>query len=247
MNALLRAAPSFLDIFYPRSCVSCGEEIREQLENGLCWDCRSDVHPITPPWCEQCGMSIAGRVDHNFICSDCRENPPVYSKARSLYHYEGGVRDAIHALKYQRDFSVVPDLARILYAGLRAHLVPEGEVWLCPVPLHPKKQRFRGFNQSEELIRYICRLDKECTLWSAVKRVKHTESQTRFSKAGRRDNVRGAFAPAVKKQTDTPRVVLVDDVMTAGATLDAAASAVQAVGGQAVAYTRLTTRTIISV
>ncbi len=234
MKVPSRVLIPFLDSLYPRACVSCGEKIQEPLEYGLCWDCRSEVHPITPPWCDTCGMSIAGRVDHAFVCSDCRENPPVYTKARSLYHYEGGVREAIHALKYQRDFSVIPDLARILYAGLRTHLVAGGQVDLCPVPLHAKKQRARGFNQSRELIRYVCRLDRQCRMWSGIRRVKNTESQTHLSKAGRRENVRGAFAPSGRKGSVPDRVVLVDDVMTTGATLEAAARACMNAGVQEV-------------
>jgi len=232
MIAFPQVMGRFLDVLYPRTCACCQGGLDQETENGLCWDCRSEVHPIMPPWCECCGMSIAGRVDHSFICSDCREHPPVYRKARSLYHYEGGVREAIHALKYLRDFSVVPDLARILHAGLRAHLVPEGEVYLCPVPLHPKKQRFRGFNQSEELIHFVCRLDSQCHLWKGVKRVVNTESQTRFSKAGRRENVRGAFAPGKRQWAVPEQVVLVDDVMTTGATLEAAARSVKKAGVQ---------------
>lgn len=234
MRGLPPRVVQLLDVLYPRECVSCLAPIKEPLENGLCWDCRSGSTPLGPPWCEVCGMKIAGRVDHMFICADCREDPPVYTKARSLYAYEGGIREAIHALKYQRDFSVVPDLARVLQAGVRAHFVQEGPVHLCPVPLHRAKKRKRGFNQAEELVRAMCRLDHEFQMWRGIQRVKNTETQTHLSKAGRRENVRGAFGLRKRMPTVPEQVILVDDVMTTGATLQAAARAVKQAGAQQV-------------
>lgn len=211
-----------LDLMAPRECCACGRRLHDPLENGLCWDCRGAVSPLSPPWCEVCGVRVAGRVDHAFVCADCRANPPHYDRGRSLYAYEGGLREAIHALKYRRDFSVVPDLARLLVAGLRVHGPAEEAGWtLTPVPLHRKRFAHRGFNQGEELIREARRIEPGIRLWRGLRKVKDTESQTRLSKAARRGNVRGAFAAAPGPAPSV--VVLVDDVMTTGATLDACA------------------------
>ncbi len=211
-----------LDLLYPRSCCSCGVDLNPMRESGLCWECRCQSIAIQAPYCEQCGMPIAGRVDHAFVCSRCIEHPPKYTKARSLYRYEGGVRDAIHALKYHRDFSVIPDLGTMLLAGIEVY-APQMEV-LAAVPLHPARQRFRGFNQGEELLRWLRRHRKSLQVWKGLKRVKNTESQVHFHAEGRRKNVRGAFR--VKKGVPVPQsVLLVDDVMTTGSTLDACASA----------------------
>jgi len=216
-----------LDLLYPRACCECGSSIQEGPESGLCWDCRADVVPLGPPWCERCGLVIAGRLDHAFTCADCSEDPPVYECARSLYHYEGGIRTAIHALKYQRDFSVIPDLSSLLLAGLHAHFSEPDSLTLVPVPLHRKRQRKRGFNQGLELIRGMMKQQKGLSVWTGLKRTKDTETQTKLSKAARRENVRSAFA--VKGKVPE-RVLLIDDVMTTGATLDACAKVLKRSG-----------------
>ena len=215
-----------LDVLYPRVCVSCGEPIAEEDAQGLCWDCRSSSLPIHPPWCDVCGVAVAGRIDHAFVCADCEEDAPVYQHARSLYRYEGGVREAIHALKYRKEFSVVPDLSHLLWAGLQAHL--DVDTVLTPVPLHWRRRMERGFNQSEELIRGMRKQGCPLPVWKGLRRVKRTDTQTQLSKAGRKANVRNAFQ--VKGGKVPSRVLLIDDVMTTGATLNAAARALQKAG-----------------
>lgn len=225
----LTAVP-LLDLAFPRTCCACGAAIANGGETGLCWDCRSDTTPLTPPCCDRCGVAVAGRVDHRFECGDCREHPPAYTRARSLFRYEGGVRDAIHALKYHRDFSVVPDLARLLAAGIRVHADPVEGIALVPVPLHPLKSRARGFNQSGELLCAARRHLPGTKLWSGVKRAKNTETQTRLSKPARRENVRGAFR--VTRHPVPERILLFDDVMTTGSTADACAKALKKAGAK---------------
>lgn len=226
----MRPAPALLDIVFPRTCCGCGTPITHPLENGLCWDCRTATHPLTPPWCDQCGMAIAGRVDHSFRCARCLETEPAYTRARSLYRYEGGVRDAIHALKYHRDFSVIPDLARLLAAGIQTHLPEPETLHLVPVPLHPGKLRQRGFNQSHELARALRRLLPALTLWPHLHRIKNTETQTHLSAAARRRNVQGAFKPA--RSPAPERTLILDDVMTTGSTVDACARALRRAGSR---------------
>ncbi|MGA0332962.1 MAG: ComF family protein, partial [Kiritimatiellia bacterium] len=133
MNALwLHLQRSTLDFLFPRSCCDCGKEILAENENGLCWDCRAESVALGPPWCERCGQVVAGRVDHAFVCADCGEDSPQFDSGRSLYRYEGGVRTAIHALKYHRNFSVIPDLSRLLLAGLQTHFEHTGSLVLVP-------------------------------------------------------------------------------------------------------------------
>jgi ComF family protein len=212
-----------LDLLFPRHCCSCGAGLSAMEENGLCWDCRAASLPVVPPWCACCGAVVAGRVDHEFFCMRCAEDQPGYDQARSLFRYEGGVRDAIHALKYRRNFSVVPDLARLIAAGLLTYFpeLPEDAVFSA-VPLHPRKERHRGFNQGRELLRGLRAIRPGTRIWEGLRRTRDTETQTHLSATARRDNVRGAFAIHTTK-TLPSTVLLVDDVMTTGATLDACA------------------------
>jgi len=218
-----------LDGVYPRSCSVCGVSLQQTESSGLCWDCRTSTSLITPPWCDCCGMPVAGRLDHAFICADCQEDPPPFTHARSICRYEGGVRDAIHALKYQRDFSVVPDLARMLLAGIRTHVEPAPHSVLVPVPLHWRRRFHRGFNQGAELIRGMRKQEPSLLTWNGLKRVKHTDTQTRLSKAGRKANVKNAFQVNITREVPE-RVLLLDDVMTTGATLSEAARALKKAG-----------------
>ncbi|MCC5850383.1 MAG: ComF family protein [Verrucomicrobia bacterium] len=221
-----------MDFVLPRGCCECGGEIHGDAGNGLCWDCRSDSLPLGPPWCETCGMVIAGRVDHAFVCNQCQEHRPAFTQARSLYRYEGGVRTAIHALKYHRDFSVVPDLARLLAAGAKVHLDNPETYALAAVPLHTRKLRERGFNQSQELTRYMRKWLPGQEIWTGLRRVKYTETQTHLTAAGRRSNVRGAFQ--VKSKSIPDKILLIDDVMTTGSTVDACARAMKKAGAKEV-------------
>lgn len=225
----MQAAAPFLDLLFPRSCCSCGAVLRAPGETGLCWDCRSASLPIAPPWCECCGMVIAGRVDHAFTCSKCEEHKPAYDQARSLFRYEGGIRDAIHALKYHNDFSVIPDLALLVRAGIGVHVPVTADTVLAPVPLHPRKHRERGYNQSGEILRLV---KNGLPVWTGVRRVKDTETQTHLSAAGRRENVRGAFA--ADKGSVPGHIILFDDVMTTGSTVDACARALRRAGAHTI-------------
>jgi len=224
---MMFAAATLLDWMFPRSCCACGGAVHAVTESGLCWDCRSASTAIAPPWCERCGMVTAGRVDHRFTCARCEEHAPAFDQARSLFRYEGGVRDAIHALKYHKDFSVVPDLARLLRAGIEVYLPVTAETVYAPVPLHPRKFRKRGFNQSGEILKA---LPGGARIWTGLERVKDTETQTHLSAAGRRDNVKGAFR--AEKGRVPRHVVLFDDVMTTGSTVDACAKALRRAGAE---------------
>jgi competence protein ComFC len=224
--------PRLLDLVFPRRCCACGQPITHDLESGLCWDCRSDTHPIAPPWCEQCGMPIAGRIDHAFRCARCEETDPAYTRARSLFRYEGGVREAIHAFKYRRDFSVLPDLARLLAAGLGTYFPEVETLHLVPVPLHPRKLRQRGFNQSRELAKGVCRHLPHANVCQVLARIKHTETQTHLSASARRRNVQGAFKATASGIPET--LILLDDVMTTGSTVDACAKALKKAGAKEV-------------
>ncbi|NUR54179.1 MAG: ComF family protein [Acidobacteria bacterium] len=160
-------------------------------------------------------------------CARCRRRPPLVTVARAIGQYEGSLRAIVHAFKY----GPRPTLARPLAARLRASGgdVLEGADIVVPVPLHASRQRQRGFNQAAELARHL-----RVPGLDALDRVRRTASQADLPAARRHANVRGAFAHVAGVDVTDRIVVLVDDVSTTGATLNACADALLTAGAREV-------------
>lgn len=169
-----------------------------------------------------------------FICDDCRETPPRFNYARSVMVFDGPVRDIIHQWKYRQAFWLEPRLAEWLNQAAVPALRAGNWQAIVPVPLHPLKQHERGFNQAERLARHLSQAAGLPLNTQVLRRVKHTVSQTRLSRAERAANLRGAFVAKAGERLAGARLVLVDDVMTTGATLNAAATALRQAGAHAV-------------
>lgn len=189
---------------------------------------------MCPPWCDVCGLPFKGNITGPFICADCRDTPPGFDYARSVMVFDGPVREAIHQYKYHQAFWLEKRLADWLMAAAAPALRAGDWQAIVPVPLHPVKERERGFNQAERLARHLSRATGLPLNTKALRRVKHTTSQTRLTRAQRADNLRGAFAVVSGERRSGERLVLVDDVMTTGATLNAAATALRRAGAEAV-------------
>jgi ComF family protein len=221
------------DWFYPRVCPGCGEP-SDRPGRHLCWACfrRLDLH--TQSVCSICGHPAEGDVKHAFVCGACREVKPAFDKARAAGHFQGVLRELVHQFKYGQALWLKHDLADLLAGCLEAHFSP-GEVdVVVPVPLHPVRQRERSYNQAallgEELAQRIGRRFDGRSLV----RVKKTESQTLLDAAHRRMNALGAFAVAAPEWVAQRRVLLVDDVMTTGATLSECARMLKKAGAHQV-------------
>lgn len=216
-----------LDWLFPRPCLGCGREVAE-ADRHLCWDCRASLSYIQPPYCERCGDPIAGRVDHAFECWLCAGRRGGFDRARSVARYEGVVGEAIRSLKYHGRLWMIHDLADLLEAGVAAHYADRAFDLVTWVPLHPARWRTRGFNQAAELAKALARrLGLRAV--STTRRHRWTPSQTRLNIEERAANVRGAFRARRGGQRSWRgvRLLLVDDVMTTGATVDACASALK--------------------
>jgi len=180
---------------------------------------------MTPPCCVTCGDPLPSwrSVVGGALCPRCRRRPPLVTLARSIGPYEGTLRAIVHALKYDGR----PTLARHLATRMRA---PGAEVLagadlVVPVPLHASRERARGFNQARELARHL-----GYPLADALTRTRRTASQADLPAAKRHANVRDAFACRRGAQVRGCTIVLVDDVSTTGATLNACAAALLAAG-----------------
>jgi ComF family protein len=161
-------------------------------------------------------------------CRICADWPPALARVRSAVRLEGGARDAVHQLKYQGWWRAAEAMARAM-----RHLEPlTGQVCLIPVPLAPRRERDRGYNQSERLATALGALLRHPVRTDLVRRVRHTSTQTALTPEERRANVTGAFEAAadVARVAREHTFVLVDDVFTTGATLLAVAEALAGAG-----------------
>jgi ComF family protein len=164
------------------------------------------------------------------VCGRCRRGLSAFATGASLGPYEGSLRVLLHELKYAGHRRVATRLADALLAEPTSQAVLAGADALVPVPLHPRRQRERGFNQAELIAAALARRTGLALLASALVRRKDTTTQTGLSAAARRDNVRGAFAVRRRAQIAGRRLVLVDDVLTTGATAEACARVLREAG-----------------
>ncbi len=210
---LLALGRAFLDLLFPPRCGGCGA-----VGSWFCARCWDALPWIVPPVCGRCGTPIprAG------FCPACAALPPSPVHIRSATYFEGPVREAVHRLKYAGQRPLAGPLALVLYQmwcqqGLQAEV-------LVPIPLHPDRERERGFNQAALLAKELGRLAGVPVDGVSLRKVRATLPQVGLSREERRKNVAGAFQCA-EGAVQGKRVALVDDVCTTGATLYAAGQA----------------------
>lgn len=225
---------SLLDLLYPRVCEGCGGEPPSQ-GGHLCWDCLMRAEFISDPMCARCGDPVDGVVDHAFQCAWCCRTEPVFERARSVVRLRGAMRKVLHQFKYNRATHLSADLGALLGGCVRAMCVDTDppDAIAC-VPLHPARLRERGYNQSMLLARQLGKHLALPVMYHALKRIRFTQTQTHLNAEQRKENVRGAFRVPDPSLVDGRRWLLVDDVMTTGATVDACARALMRQGAVAV-------------
>lgn len=212
-----------LDLLFPRWCVGCGKE-----GNLLCPACRRSLPRITPPLCPRCGKPQPGSL----LCPGCLGWRTEIDGIRSPFSFDKVIRQAIHQLKYRNLRILAQPLAQLLSDYLITNPMP-AEV-LVAVPLHRKRLRERGYNQSALLAGELSRLTRLPVVDDCLIRERHTSPQARTATVDeRRGNVSGAFT-CRDRRLRNKQVVLVDDVATSGATLGAAAAALKAGGATSV-------------
>jgi ComF family protein len=226
-----------LDTVFPRTCVQCGRFLYG-VEAGVftCEDCWRAYPLVKDPVCEQCGIPFYGKISHRRKCADCQATPPAFLQARSLFLYrETGAR-LVHCLKYERGSWLQPEATALIRSGSQWGDFFRHSV-LVPVPLHFRKQQARGYNQAEIIARAIREAVPTATIDRCLRRIRATPSQTFLSREERRRNMKGAFS-CVRPPGYSGRIILVDDVLTTGATLNAAVQALRVAGlGEIYAFT----------
>ncbi len=216
------AAKFALDIALPTLCVSCREPVDGE---GVCAACWAKLSFIAPPFCPRLGIPFVYDPGPDLLSMEAIANPPAYQRARAAVRYDEVARTLVHALKYQDRTDLAPAMGRWMARAGR-ELLNDADV-LVPVPLHWRRGWSRRYNQSGALARVIGQQSAVKVAAEALRRVRATEQQIGLSRAQRATNVQGAFRVAPDRMADIQgrRVVLIDDVLTSGATTDACARA----------------------
>lgn len=207
-----------LDLLFPATCGGC-----DKGQTRWCLDCQSKVEIISPPICEICG----GETHTQGLCINCRLKPPLCEAIRSWAIFSGPVRNATHKFKYKRDISLGIILARPIISIFAS--VGWDIDLIVPVPLGVARMRERGYNQSALLARPLALNAGIKYQPQALTRVRETTTQVGLSLNQRRDNVKNAFR-SMNKEVEGKSILVVDDVMTSGATLESCATALLKVG-----------------
>ncbi|WP_461883210.1 ComF family protein [Fusicatenibacter sp.] len=210
----------FWDAVYPRRCPVC-DGLLSQKEPYLCRNCVEKIHPIHGARCKKCGKPVEDEAE---FCRDCSRTRHSFDRGFAPYSYHGELEASLMRFKYHE---------RQEYAGFYAHAAcryvgsqirrRNAEV-LVPVPIHPARRRYRGYNQAEVFAK---RLSEEFQIpmnAHLIRRVKRTKPQKELDPAERRKNLENAFALEKPGQMKYRRILLVDDIYTTGSTVDALAA-----------------------
>lgn len=221
--SLYKLQDFILNLLFPHHCIGCSKE-----RTLLCSACREGLPRLQPPYCHLCGQPTRQRG----LCLRCQRAPLKIDGIRSPFVFQGTIRNAIHSLKYRKLRALAVPLSELLWE----HLMTETTTYdiLVPVPLHPARVRERGYNQSALLARELGKKAQLPTNEKALLRIKDSLPQAKARSADERmRNVMDAFA-CTGNEFSGLRVLLLDDVCTTGATLEACAIALKKAGASSV-------------
>lgn len=225
----LRAA---VDVVYPPSCVAC--QAATGQAQALCPACWGEMRFIERPYCERLGTPFPVDLGEGLVSPAAIADPPVFGRARAVCRFDGTARELVHRLKYGDRTDLALTMGRMMIQAGR-ELLPDADV-IVPVPLHRFRLWTRRFNQAAALAQVVSRGSGVPLAPLALARVKRTRQQVGLTRPQRADNLQGAFRvlPAGRMQIEGRRVLLIDDVLTTGATGNTAARALLRGGARAV-------------
>ena len=235
---VISVARACADVIVPPACVACRQPLADH--NMLCAPCWLKVDFIRPPLCDRLGIPLPYGTEQPLTSARAQAEPPVYDRARAVASHAGVMRDLAHKLKYGDQHHVVPLLARLLHEAGR-ELLADSQL-LIPIPLGRYRLWRRAFNQAAVLGQALsrrCGVPHDPML---LERPRETPSQVGKTREQRQDNVRGAFRIAEGRANEIygRNITLIDDVITTGATIDAAARILRRAGAKRVDALALT-------
>ncbi|GLK68447.1 amidophosphoribosyltransferase [Hansschlegelia plantiphila] len=226
------AGRALLDFALPPQCLACAKPVTEA--GGLCVACWSGLRLIERPYCERLGAPFPADYGPGLLSPAAIANPPAYDRARAVARFDGAARELVHRLKYADGVHLARPLGAMMARAGHELLTPETLV--LPVPLHRGRLWRRRFNQAALLAREAARATKAELRADLLLRVKATRPQVGLTAAQRAENLAGAFriADGAAAALRGRRVVLVDDVLTTGATVDRLSRLVRRAGASSV-------------
>lgn len=231
-----------LNILFPPQCLHCDALV--PTHGTLCLGCWQKMQFITDPYCQCCGHPFDFVMGENVLCGNCMREKPTYARARAVFRYDDTSRSLILKLKYHDQLQLAPIYGTWLAKAGR-ELIESSDV-IVPVPLYYWRFVKRRYNQAALLSQALAKKTGLPVLPDALKRTRPTESQSGLTFAQRRDNVKGAFDVNVKRKATLKgkTILLIDDVMTTGATIGGCAKALLDNGAMSVNVLTLA-RTVI--
>src|SRR5262245_34210583 len=208
-SELFQAAVSLL---YPATCTICRKQVR--AGEYLCDGCEAKIVRIVPPFCETCSEPFEGSINTAFSCATCLHRSIYFDSAFAAYRGRGIVRDVIHEFKYNRQIHLRHLVARWLRAALDDERLSGCHFdFIVPVPLHPARQRERGFNQAS-LLAELLSAHTSIPCRPLLKRIRYTTTQTALDRPERIENLHNAFRLRKNAEVRGLRVILIADVLT---------------------------------
>jgi competence protein ComFC len=231
-NPILSLIDTLLELFYPSNCVGCGHP--QDVGILLCDRCKETSPRIQAPFCRRCSRPFEGLVAGEFSCPNCEDHTPAFDCAISHYQAKGVLRELIHRFKYGRQFYLRRVLAEFLIDAMQdARIQADPADYLVPVPLHPTRFRERGFNQADALAETLSKRTR-LPILRCIERRRYTNTQTRFDRVERMQNLRNAFSLRKSRDVRGKHLVLLDDVLTTGSTLHECALVLRGAGAESV-------------
>jgi len=229
-----------VDWLYPPRCRACGGRIHGRDAEYFCSACRPHIQLVSHPLCTVCGRPYPDGSGDDHPCAMCLSRTPHFVRARAWACYPGEdssgnpLRQVVQKFKYGRKVSLGKPLGRLMARGCEEFLNECRFDAIIPVPLHPKRLRWRGFNQSVLLARQVSRAYGVAMDPFLLCRNKATPPQTELNEEERRRNVRGAFALHPRRSVKGKRLLVVDDVYTSGATVNECSRTLRQAGAKEV-------------